>query len=129
MADAPDWLTATQTTTPPSAPTNQTALMSAESSSQPVEAATKSNLEVESGAKDAEVTGEVAKMVLFMRLMNMAVAVLLVVVSVLNYNVTKLSVFILAIYATCGGSLICLLETQLKFIRTAIALNFGFLFK
>ena len=34
----------------------------------------------------------------------------------------------MAIYATCGGLLICCLETQLKFVRTAIAMNFGFLF-
>lgn len=35
---------------------------------------------------------------------------------------------ILAIYATCGGILICCLETQLKFVRVIIAVNFGFLF-
>merc|ERR1712038_495653 len=28
----------------------------------------------------------------------------------------------------CGGLLICCLETQLSFVRTAIALHFGFLF-
>jgi len=38
------------------------------------------------------------------------------------------SAFVLAIYATCGGLLICCLETQLKFVRVMIALNFGFLF-
>jgi hypothetical protein len=36
--------------------------------------------------------------------------------------------FVLAIYATCGGLLICCLETQLKFLRVMIAVNFGFLF-
>lgn len=35
---------------------------------------------------------------------------------------------ILAVYATCGGLLIFCLETQLKFVRVMIALNFGFLF-
>merc|ERR1719266_3121925 len=39
-----------------------------------------------------------------------------------------ISTFILAIYATCGGLLVCCLETQLKFLRVVIALNFGFLF-
>ena len=34
----------------------------------------------------------------------------------------------LCFYATCGGLLICCLETQLSFVRTTIALNFGFLF-
>ena len=38
------------------------------------------------------------------------------------------SSFILALYACFGGLLICCLETQLKFIRVIIALNFGFLF-
>lgn len=39
-----------------------------------------------------------------------------------------LSSLILAIYAICGGLLICCLETQLKFLRVMIAVNFGFLF-
>jgi hypothetical protein len=39
-----------------------------------------------------------------------------------------LSSFVLAIYATCGALLICCLETQLKFLRVLIAVNFGFLF-
>lgn len=43
-------------------------------------------------------------------------------------SVANPSVFILAIYATCGGLLICCLETQLKFLRVIIAINFGFLF-
>lgn len=38
------------------------------------------------------------------------------------------SLWILSIYATCGGTLVCCLETQLKFVRTRIAMNFGFLF-
>jgi COPI associated protein len=40
----------------------------------------------------------------------------------------SLSNWVLAIYATCGGILICCLETQLKFLRVMIAVNFGFLF-
>jgi hypothetical protein len=36
---------------------------------------------------------------------------------------------ILALYASCGGLLICCLETQLKFLRVMIAVNFGFLFQ
>ena len=34
----------------------------------------------------------------------------------------------MAIYASCGGILVCCLETQLKFVRTIIAMNIGFLF-
>jgi uncharacterized membrane protein len=43
-------------------------------------------------------------------------------------SIPTISVFVLAIYATCGGLLICCLETQLKFLRVMIAVNFGFLF-
>ena len=38
------------------------------------------------------------------------------------------STIVLCIYAICGGLLICCLETQLKFVRVIIAVNFGFLF-
>mmetsp|Transcript_10969 Transcript_10969/g.16471 ORF Transcript_10969/g.16471 Transcript_10969/m.16471 type:complete len:224 (-) Transcript_10969:184-855(-) len=71
---------------------------------------------------------EVAKMVLLMRVLNMAISVLLITVSIMNYDIKELSLLVLAIYSTCGGLLVCLLETQLKFIRVAIAMNFGFLF-
>ena len=40
----------------------------------------------------------------------------------------SISAFVLSIYACCGGLLICCLETQLKFLRVMIAVNFGFLF-
>ena len=43
-------------------------------------------------------------------------------------GIPALSVWVTAIYASCGGLLVCCLETQLKFIRTLIAMNFGFLF-
>jgi len=43
-------------------------------------------------------------------------------------RLSSFSSMILAVYATCGGLLICCLETQLKFVRVMIALNFGFLF-
>jgi type VI protein secretion system component VasK len=43
-------------------------------------------------------------------------------------SIPSLSNWILAVYATCGGLLICCLETQLKFLRVMIAVNFGFLF-
>lgn len=35
---------------------------------------------------------------------------------------------VLSIYAIIGSTLICCLETQLKFLRVMIAVNFGFLF-
>jgi hypothetical protein len=39
-----------------------------------------------------------------------------------------ISTWILAIYSIVGALLICCLETQLKFLRVIIAVNFGFLF-
>jgi hypothetical protein len=39
-----------------------------------------------------------------------------------------ISTWILAIYSILGALLICCLETQLKFLRVIIAINFGFLF-
>jgi hypothetical protein len=47
---------------------------------------------------------------------------------ILMASIPSISSFVLAIYATCGGLLICCLETQLKFVRVMIAVNFGFLF-
>ena len=38
------------------------------------------------------------------------------------------AIWVLSIYAICGGILVCCLETQLKFLRVMIAMNFGFLF-
>ena len=43
-------------------------------------------------------------------------------------TIPAISTFVLAVYATCGGLLVCCLETQLKFLRVMIAVNFGFLF-
>jgi len=67
--------------------------------------------------------------ILFMRLLNLGVSIAVIVHSILTFmNLLKIQHAVLAAYATCGGLLICCLETQLKFIRTIIALNFGFLF-
>ena len=43
-------------------------------------------------------------------------------------SLSSLPAFVLGVYAVCGGLLICCLETQLKFLRVIIAVNFGFLF-
>jgi len=73
------------------------------------------------------------KLVTFMRALNMGVAVALVTVSVLQclsiqVGVGSFGVWILAIYASCGGCLVCLTETELSFFRGMMASNFGFLF-
>ncbi|KAL3808199.1 hypothetical protein ACHAXA_007927 [Cyclostephanos tholiformis] len=72
---------------------------------------------------------ELSKLIVFMRALNMAAAALLITTSIIQMvGIPAISVWVLAIYATCGGLLVCCLETQLKFIRTVIAINFGFLF-
>lgn len=72
---------------------------------------------------------DLPRMILLMRVLNMLSVAALVAVSILEmiYMPTP-DVWILAIYATIGGTLVCCLETQLKFLRVPIAMNFGFLF-
>ena len=43
-------------------------------------------------------------------------------------SLPSISNWVLAVYAVLFGLLVCCLETQLKFLRVMIALNFGFLF-
>eukprot|EP00934_Nitzschia_sp_Nitz4_P001604 Nitzschia sp. Nitz4//scaffold111_size72815//47846//48643//NITZ4_005794-RA/size72815-snap-gene-0.108-mRNA-1//-1//CDS//3329533192//1604//frame0 len=72
---------------------------------------------------------DLPQVILMMRLTNMGMAVALITFSVLTLlGIPAISTFVLAIYAICGGLLICCLETQLKFLRVVIAVNFGFLF-
>ena len=67
--------------------------------------------------------------ILFMRLLNMGVSIAVITHAVLVFlGLPNPSKWVMACYSVCGGCLICCLETQLKFVRTAIAINFGFLF-
>lgn len=82
-------------------------------------------------AKEAADVNEsdLPRMILFMRVANLVAAGLLIACSIVELvSIPGVGVWILSIYAICGGALICCLETQLKFVRTAIAMNFGFLF-
>ena len=125
--DAPAWLSEAPVPAPsvgsPPPVTNKTSLME-DTSADPAESSPNKK-----DVSDEELTAEVSKMVLIMRVMNLVVSFCMVVVSVFHYKLSSPSLFILSIYSTTGGVLIFLQETQLKFIRTAIALNFGFLFK
>jgi len=78
------------------------------------------------GAKEEDLP----RLILSMRVLNMAAAALLITCSVFTLipGGTHISVWVMSIYAMCGGTLVCCLETQLKFVRTIIAMNFGFLF-
>eukprot|EP00985_Skeletonema_marinoi_P001611 scaffold650_cov127-Skeletonema_marinoi.AAC.5 len=72
---------------------------------------------------------DLPRVIFIMRLLNLAAAGLLIAVSIVQLvGLPHISVWIMALYATFGGVLVCCLETQLKFIRTSIAMNFGFLF-
>lgn len=86
-------------------------------------------LDANTAAPSAVDEAALSKAILMMRVLNMAAAVLLVTTSVLQMvGIPHISVWIMSIYASCGGLLVCCLETQLKFVRTVIAMNFGFLF-
>ena len=88
------------------------------------------NARAEAKEKASEVDeSDLSRMILFMRVANLAAAGLLISCSIVELvSIPGIGVWILSIYAICGGALICCLETQLKFVRTAIAMNFGFLF-
>lgn len=124
MADAntPAWLQANTTEAPPPVADNGLGVTSV---APPAPPALSSNNEAADTDDDPDLPG----VILTMRLANMGVAVAIITVSViLMAQLRSVSSFVLAIYATCGGLLICCLETQLKFVRVMIALNFGFLF-
>jgi len=135
--DAPSWLTTD--TAPPAAasappptpsPVKNTFNEPAVPSSNMTTSTASANVEPTSNMTPEEVDREQLRgVILFMRLLNLGVSIAVIVHSVLTFmNLLKIQHAVLAAYATCGGLLICCLETQLKFIRTVIALNFGFLF-
>lgn len=93
-----------------------------------IESSTENTAVAGTGATDEK---DLPSIILMMRLLNMGAATALIVVSVLKIMsalTTGLASTVLAVYAICGGLLICCLETQLKFLRVMIAVNFGFLF-
>jgi len=77
---------------------------------------------------------DLPKIVLGMRIANVATAVLLmassisVMTMVLAWPPTSLARWVLAAYAALGGLLLLCLESPFSFLRTRIALNFGFLY-
>lgn len=72
---------------------------------------------------------ELPKIVLFMRLGNLAAAALLIFGSVGSLtNIFSLSKMVLGGYGVCFGTLVCCLEVNLSFLRHPIASNFGFLY-
>lgn len=123
MSGAPSWLdtsasagASTSSPIPPASPA--VGSMNIESNNTAGDAAA-------NAADDKDLPG----IILFMRLVNMGAAGALIAISIVQIiSIPGLSSIVLAVYAICGGLLICCLETQLKFLRVMIAVNFGFLF-
>mmetsp|Transcript_7944 Transcript_7944/g.19537 ORF Transcript_7944/g.19537 Transcript_7944/m.19537 type:complete len:204 (-) Transcript_7944:186-797(-) len=116
MSGSPSWLTTSAPAPAPAAAAPEP--LSIEPTTQAAGTATETSDE-----------DDLPRIILMMRLLNMGAATGLITVSILTIvRIPPLSSLVLAIYATCGGLLICCLETQLKFLRVMIAVNFGFLF-
>lgn len=144
MSDAPSWLTedagtgadanaaaaapSTPAAAPPTFSLDENAA-GAGAAGGAAASADKSGANAASSATEATEEKELPTIVLFMRLANMAAAIALIVCSILVMaTIPSVSNWVLAIYATIGGLLICCQETQLKFLRVIMAMNFGFLF-
>uniref|UniRef100_A0A7S2SMD0 COPI associated protein n=1 Tax=Eucampia antarctica TaxID=49252 RepID=A0A7S2SMD0_9STRA len=70
-----------------------------------------------------------ANAILIMRVANMSVMMTLTTCSILvMMNLPNPAQWVLASFAVCTSTLVFCLETQLKFVRIIIAMNFGFLF-
>jgi len=125
MSGAPSWLdtsasagASTSSPIPPVAASPAVGSMNIDSNNTAGDAAA-------TAADDKDLPG----IILFMRLVNMGAAGALIAISIVQIiSIPGLSSIVLAVYAICGGLLICCLETQLKFLRVMIAVNFGFLF-
>jgi len=123
MSESPSWLNTAAPTPSASATAPTIDPLSIESSTTENAAAAGTS---GTGAGDEK---DLPSIILMMRLLNMGAAVALISLSVINIiTIPALSGIVLSVYAICGGLLICCLETQLKFLRVMIAVNFGFLF-
>mmetsp|Transcript_32902 Transcript_32902/g.94486 ORF Transcript_32902/g.94486 Transcript_32902/m.94486 type:complete len:203 (+) Transcript_32902:165-773(+) len=120
MSETPSWL---QGGNDAPAPASSSLEVSAPAPSPGLEPASSTS----NGASDDD--KELPGVILTMRLLNMGMAGGIVTAAVFSLmGIPSVSTFVLAIYGICGGLLICCLETQLKFLRVMIAVNFGFLF-
>jgi len=123
MSGSPSWLSTSAPVPSASAPSPAVDPLSIESSTEDARAGTTGT--------DAANGKDLPSIILMMRLVNMGAAGALIAISILSILSplnASISVTVLAVYAICGGLLICCLETQLKFLRVMIAVNFGFLF-
>mmetsp|Transcript_18708 Transcript_18708/g.22933 ORF Transcript_18708/g.22933 Transcript_18708/m.22933 type:complete len:227 (+) Transcript_18708:123-803(+) len=138
--EAPSWLSDASAPTPmptPSQSSTEPPLSPPSFVDQSTKKASTSNVNNASAAPantpSTELTEEekltLRNVILIMRLINLGVSIAVVAFSVLmTINIPSSQYWVLAFYSACGGCLICCLETQLRFIRVIIAMNFGFLF-
>jgi len=90
----------------------------------------------ENNARNQALSGgdeeELPRIILVMRLTNIVASLLIIGSSTIfimqSTSTFALSDWVLACYTACFGLLVCCLETQLKFLQTAIVQNFGFFF-
>mmetsp|Transcript_9040 Transcript_9040/g.24423 ORF Transcript_9040/g.24423 Transcript_9040/m.24423 type:complete len:222 (-) Transcript_9040:249-914(-) len=122
-SDAPTWLSDSNDAPPAAATTPAAAAAPA------TQAATSDNNTKAATVVSAQDERDLPQVILMMRLTNMALAAAVIAISIVRMiSFPPISSFVVAVYATLGGLLICCLETQLKFLRVMIAVNFGFLF-
>jgi len=78
---------------------------------------------------DVDQASELPGVIFFLRVLNFGASIGVIIATI--FHTTQFpnpADFVLALYGTCAGLLICCLETQLQFLRVSIAVNFGFLF-
>uniref|UniRef100_A0A7S2WC07 Uncharacterized protein n=1 Tax=Rhizochromulina marina TaxID=1034831 RepID=A0A7S2WC07_9STRA len=83
----------------------------------------------EGGAPETGGKTTLSKKLLYMRLANVAVAVLMVTAALTTFiTSSSLSTAVIALYISCFGCLVCCFETHLKQVSIIIADNFGFMY-
>jgi len=135
--EAPSWLSAAAAPTPTPTPTPAyepsvpvapaTSITEPSSGLAPRPTAPPNPVSLETSSAEDE--SKLKNVIFSMRLFNLGVAASMITHAVLTVlTIPSLAQFVLAFYAISSGCLICSLESQLSFIRTPIAVNFGFLF-
>jgi hypothetical protein len=129
--DTPSWLSndtgvdAAPASSTPEVPQQQSAFAPVSSPPVAKSTTTKAAMDVPVAENDEKLS----HVILFMRILNMAAMVTLTTCSIVKMmSFPSLASWVLACYAICTSTLVFCLETQLKFIRVIIAMNFGFLF-
>lgn len=133
---APSWLTDTPAPAAAPAPSSAAApesqTLSAPAAAKPASAPAPAagGTSGDPTALTAEEEETLRGIILFTRIANILVSVAIAVMTTFRLiaYLAHPQYYVLCFYAAVGSCLICCVETQVKFVRTTIALNFGFLF-